>query len=686
MRYIGSKVNLLEEIENFIKENINDNSSVFTDLFSGTGSVAEYFKKEYAVNSNDFLYFSYVLQQAKIVNNSVPEFKGLKQVGIDEPVSYLENAEFDIDETYFITRNYSPYNNSERMYLSIENASRIDFIRQSINKWKAQNLITELEYFYLLAVLIEAVPYVSNISGTYGAYLKHWDKRALGKLTLEPINVTNNSKKNSAYNMDSNELVKTLRGDILYIDTPYNSRQYITNYHLLETIALYDYPEVYGKTGLRPYENQKSKFCSKKEVYNAYNDLIRNARHKHIIISYSTDGILSIDEITEILSQHGVSSTFTLKKIPYRKYKSKHEQESIELFELLFYVQKDIPTILDEDKPFDLFSINDIELEGINESANSDYISVVDGQQSSVAVLEKPRTKPVNQVKVEKYKKIAYVKSPLNYVGGKFKLLNQIIPLFPERINTFVDLFAGGLNVGINVNANRIVANDINTFVVDVLDAMKSNSEQEILGHIKKRINEFNLSKENEEGFKAFRDFYNKNKNPLDLYTLVCYSFNYQFRFNNNLEYNNPFGRNRSQFSSALEKKLIEFINTIQNKNVEIYNNEFQNIDFSQLTSEDLVYCDPPYLITTGSYNDGNRGFKDWDLKQEQKLLQILDELNSNGVRFALSNVLLHKGKKNELLIEWAKKYNVHHLNYNYSNSSHNTSKGESDEVLITNY
>lgn len=120
------------------------------------------------------------------------------------------------------------------MYLSIENASRIDFIRQSINKWKEQGLITDLEYFYLLAVLIEAVSYISNISGTYGAYLKHWDRRALGRLTLEPINIVNNSKKNSAYN----KLVKTLRGDILYIDTPYNSRQYITNYHLLETIAL----------------------------------------------------------------------------------------------------------------------------------------------------------------------------------------------------------------------------------------------------------------------------------------------------------------------------------------------------------------------------------------------------------------------------------------------------------------
>lgn len=682
MRYIGSKVNLLEEIEIFIKENVNDDSYVFTDLFSGTGSVAEYFKKDYRINSNDFLYFSYVLQQAKIVNNSVPEFKGLKQIGIEEPFSYLENAKFIIDETYFITKNYSPYNESERMYLSIENASRIDFIRQSIDKWKSQGLITESEFYYLLAILIEAVPYISNISGTYGAYLKHWDKRALGKITLSPINITNNSKENRAYNMDSNELVKTLRGDILYIDPPYNSRQYVTNYHVLETIALYDHPEIYGKTGLRPYENQKSKFCSKKEVYTAFNDLISNARHKHIVISYSTDGILTIDEMVEILSKNGVSSTLKLKKIPYRKYKSKHEQNSNELFELLFYVQKNIPTILEGGKPFDLFSINDIEVENIIERPNNNN-SVVDTQQIKIGAIEK---KANNEVKVEKYKKASYVKSPLNYIGGKFKLLNQIIPLFPEKINTFVDVFAGGLNVGININANRIIANDINTFVVEVLNSMKKNSEEEIVAHIKNRIKEFNLSKENEEGFKAFRNFYNKNKNPLDLYTLVCYSFNYQFRFNNNLEYNNPFGRNRSQFSERLEKKLREFISTIQNKNIEIHNNEFQNIDYKTLTTEDLVYCDPPYLITTGSYNDGNRGFKDWDLKQEQKLLQVLDGLNSNGIRFALSNVLVHKGKKNELLIEWAKKYNVHYLNYNYSNASHNSSKGESEEVLITNY
>lgn len=686
MRYIGSKVNLLTEIEKFINENVKDDSSIFTDLFSGTGSVAEYFKKDYEVNSNDFLYFSYVLQKAKIVNNSIPTFEGLKDLEINEPLSYLENKEYEIDETYFITHNYSPYSDSERMYLSIENASRIDFIRQSIRDWKAQNVITELEYFYLLAVLIEAVPYVSNISGTYGAYLKHWDKRSLGTISLKPITVTNNFKLNKSFNLDSNELIKTLRGDILYLDTPYNSRQYVTNYHLLETVAMYDYPEVYGKTGLRPYENQKSKFCSKKEAYTAYEELIKFAKHKHIVISYSTDGILSIDQLVKILTKHGLKSSLRVKKISYRKYKSKHEQKSNELFELLFYIQKDLPTVKEEKKEVDLFSLNGIIVDESDVQPKKEYINLKSTPASSntVAVLDRASSK--NEVKIETYKKVAYTKSPLNYIGGKFKLLKQIIPLFPKDIDTFVDLFAGGLNVGINVNANRLIANDINTFVVEVLKVFKEKTEVDIIEHIHNRIEEFGLSKYNEEGFIKFRKYFNENNNALDLYTLVCFSFNYQFRFNNDMKYNNPFGRNRSHFSSALEKKLTEFVRLIQSKNVEIYNQEFENINLDELTSNDLVYCDPPYLITTGSYNDGNRGFKNWNIAQEQKLLALLDQLNERGVRFALSNVLHHKGKTNEILIEWAKNYNIYHLNHTYSNSSHNTSKGESDEVLITNY
>jgi adenine-specific DNA-methyltransferase len=123
----------------------------------------------------------------------------------------------------------------------------------------------------------------------------------------------------------------------------------------------------------------------------------------------------------------------------------------------------------------------------------------------------------------------------------------------------------------------------------------------------------------------------------------------------------------------------------LKEKKVQFSSLDFEDFDFSVLSRYSFVYADPPYLITTGSYNDGNRGFKDWNEVQEKRLLSKLDELNCRGIRFALSNVLTHKGTSNDILIEWAKKYNIHNLDYSYSNSSHNTVRGESEEVLITN-
>ena len=642
MRYIGSKVNLLDEIQNMIDLKINDGSQVFCDIFSGTGTVGAYFKKDFSIKSNDILYFSHVIQKAKIELNHIPKFNKLKLKGISDPLDYLENADYEITDSYFITMNYSPYKENDRMYFTVENASRIDFIRQTIESWKASMLIDENEYIYLLATLIESIPYVSNISGTYGAYLKHWDKRALNPIKLNTIDIVNNSKENKSFNGDSNEVISTLEGDILYIDPPYNGRQYITNYHVLETIARYDNHDIYVVTGLRPYEEVKSKYCIKKEVKDAFEDLIKKAKFKHVIISYSSDGLLSETDIKEVLMKNGIEKSYELRKIPYRKYKSKHKQESDELYEYLFYIQKNYRSTSKKTK----------------------------------------KTKIQNEIYSAKY-----VKSPLNYIGGKHKLLKQIVPLFPANINQFVDLFAGGFNVGANVNANKIYCNDINNYVVDILRTFNENDIEETIKYIYKRIDEFGLSKTNEEGFKTFRAFCNTSeRSPLDLYTLVCYSFNYQFSFNNLHEYNNPFGRYRSYFSKELEKKLRHFVNSLQSKNVIFSNFEFDKFDFSHLDEKDLVYCDPPYLITTGSYNDGNRGFKDWNDIQEKKLLDVLDELDRRNVRFALSNVFEHKGERNELLIEWAKKYKVHHLQYNYSNSSHNTKKGESMEVLITNY
>ncbi len=242
MRFIGNKTNLLNDIQKVIKENCDGSEKVFCDLFSGTSSVARFFKMNTKIISNDMLYFSYVLQKATIQNNQIPEFKKVKiALNIKDVFDYLENAPIDIKDG-FVYSNYSPHEKCERMYLTTENAQRIDFIRTTIEQWKNEELINENEYYYLLASLLEGIPFVSNITGTYGAYLKEWDRRALKKFELIRLNVIDNNCDNECYNTDSNKLIEQISGDILYLDPPYNERQYLPNYHLLETIAKYDNP------------------------------------------------------------------------------------------------------------------------------------------------------------------------------------------------------------------------------------------------------------------------------------------------------------------------------------------------------------------------------------------------------------------------------------------------------------
>ena len=646
MRYIGGKSQLLGDIEAVINKNAFGDESVFCDIFSGTGSVARHFKPKYEVHSNDILHFSYVIQKATVENNERPIFSKLNDIGIADPVKFLEEA--DIVETkmnnLFITRNYSPNENCDRMYISNRNALRVDFIRSTIESWSKANLISEMEYYYLLAALIEGVPFVSNITGTYGAYLKQWDKRALKEFEMARLDVIDNRRKNKSYNQDANKLIRELEGDILYIDPPYNTRQYAPNYHLLETISKYDNPEIKGITGVRPYNDIKSSFCVKNEVLDVFEDLIDKAKFSNIVLSYSTEGLMTSEQIETIFRKYGMENSYKRYDIPYRKYKSKITRETKTLQEYLFYVRKDIP------RP-QTFSFNN---------------TVQD------------RTSEVKRTK--------YLKSPLNYIGGKHKLLPQILPNFPKNIGTFLDLFAGGCNVGINVKADRIICNDINTKIIEMYKVFQATDESVILEHIESRIAEYGLSKENERGFLAFRKYYNETTNPIDLYVLSCYSFNYQFRFNNNLEYNNPFGRNRSQFSINMKNNLLLFLERIKTQNIVFTDNDFTKVKLDKLKAGDMIYCDPPYLITTGSYNDGNRGFKDWKEEQETALYDLLDEAHRKDIFFALSNVLIHKGVKNEVLLEWCKKYFVINLDFDYSNSSYNTKKGDSAEVLITNY
>ena len=276
-----------------------------------------------------------------------------------------------------------------------------------------------------------------------------------------------------------------------------------------------------------------------------------------------------------------------------------------------------------------------------------------------------------------------YIKSPLNYTGGKYKLLNQILPLFPEDINTFVDLFTGGCNVAINVNANRIIANDLCSEVISVYEGIQNGTTEENIRMIEETINEYNLSKENKEGYLELRSYYNEgNKDWYIFYTLIAYAFNNQIRFNKKGEFNIPFGKDRSDFNPALKQKFRDFSDAIHNKNIKFTNYDFRKLSVDKLKENDFVYLDPPYLITDATYNMG------WNEEAEKDLLSLCDRLNEKGIKFAISNVLEHNGSKNEILIEWSKKYNINYLNYNYSNCNyHKKDNGhKSVEVLITNY
>lgn len=285
------------------------------------------------------------------------------------------------------------------------------------------------------------------------------------------------------------------------------------------------------------------------------------------------------------------------------------------------------------------------------------------------------------------YNKKQCVKSPLNYTGGKTKLLPQILPLFPDKVGTFVDLFCGGCNVGSNVNADKVIYNDYMSQIIELFKNWKDTNFEDTIQYIETQIEKFNLSKQNQEGFLELRKQYNEYRDIRDLFVLVAYAFNHQIRFNSKGEYNMPFGKDRSEYNKNMKTNLINFITRIQEQDSTFLNKSFDELNIEEFTKDTFVYADPPYLITVASYNE-NGG---WNEQMEYKLLEYLDKCTENGIKFALSNVLEMNDKSNDILKKWAqeKGYNIHHLNYTYGNCNyHKLDKtvGLTDEVLITNY
>lgn len=435
MRYIGNKTKLLDKLEQLLsRKGLAKKGLVFCDLFAGTCTVGDYFKNNYEIIANDTLYTSYVISNAKL------KYKDtfFQNLGFD-PFEYFNNIDSSNYTTGFCYNTFAP-TVSGRQYFSDENAKLIDLIRNTIDEWFDSKKIDENEKYYLIGSLLESVSKVSNVAGVYSAFLKIWDPRAVKKMEFIPIETyAGNSKYlNEVYIEDVNDLIGKIKGDILYLDPPYTPTQYISQYHVLETIARNDNPEIHGVGAHRDNGNQISSWCKKGLVHEEFEKLIANANFKHIIFSYSDAGIMSKEYIEKVLKRYAKDGTYEFKEISFVKYKStravareiKENTANKAHYEWLFYIEK---------------------------KENPKYIS------------------------------------PLNYIGGKFEVIDLIKDNLPKRIDTFYDLFGGGGTVSLNVNSKKTVYNDINWVVRDLLEKITHDDFVQTYNYIEKSIKKYNL-------------------------------------------------------------------------------------------------------------------------------------------------------------------------------------------------
>lgn len=598
LRYLGNKDSITGIIKDIISTKVKITpTTILFDALCGTGSVANTFKTTCNVIINDSLNCATTYAYGRMVAASCT----FHALGFN-PFDFFNTSE-NIIEGFFYT-NYSP-GGSDRMYLSAYNAGRVDYFRQTIEKWHINNQINKDEYRYLLACLIESVSFVSNTAGVYGAFLKKWDERALkniqfidlsdGILPIHNIDVYTNKLE---------QIIENIQCDILYLDPPYTQNQYGTQYHLLETLILDDKPKKISKvTGSRSTSEMRSDWSKIYKVHILLDKILAETSAQHIFLSYNNDGDMSKDFIEAIMKRYGYESTYECIEIPYKKYENWKSQNKRKHYEYLFYIQK----------------------------------------------------KPIDEIVFE---------SPLNYIGSKAK----VMPYIRQNLivtDTFVDVFGGGFNVGINSASNNIIYNDINFIVKQLIESFQKYDTYDYIIYVKKFIEKHQLEKGNKESYLSARGFYNElpesKKDPRMLFAIILYSFQQQIRFNSNYGFNNTAGVR--WFNDCILAKLISFSRVIKEKNITFLSDDFIHLSSHIAVNKNtFLYLDPPYKLTTGSYNDGKRGFKGWDDELEQELFTFIDEMTQQNVPCMLSYVLEHKGITNTALKEWITRNNYTYI------------------------
>ena len=633
-RYLGNKYKLLPFITRVV-ENECKNINTVADIFAGTGAVASAFIDKKII-TNDIMYSNYICHVAWFSSEHYSEEKVIKII--------TQYNNLKITEDNYMSDNFS------NTYFSLDDCRKIGFIRQDIEDKFNLGYINARERALLITSLLYAMDKIANTCGHYDAYRQGVEfEKHLELYVPQPEPDVNEN--NVCYNMDTNELAPEIEADLIYIDPPYNSRQYCDAYHLLENVARWEKPEVFGVARKMDRTALKSDYCTQKATV-AFENLIDSIHAKYILLSYNnmankgndrSNAKISDDDIMKILSKKGKVKVFS------EDYKA--------------------------------FSTGKSDIQANQERL---FLCICNNERKEV------------------------IPSALNYTGGKYKLLSQILPLFPKDADQVVDLFCGGCNVGINVDCNKVLFNDSNEYLMGLLDTFRRLTKEEIFDWIYKSIDKYGLSlvskngydfyncesskglgEYNKAGYNKLRDDFNKkaskdNEYYLMLYLLIVYSFNNQLRFNRKGEFNLPVGKR--DFNSKMQGKLEAFIDRVKSGDYRFTTDDFRNVNMEGYTDKSFFYADPPYLITCATYNEQ----AGWTENDEKDLLNYLEELDKKGIRFALSNVLESKGKKNVILSEWInqnRKFKVIPLNYDYTNSNYHTKKdGITKEVLVVNY